>query len=356
MTKIQHSHSKPACAQHSSGAWPCRALLLALMLVAHATASLAHATASTYTNPVIDRDAPDPTVIDGGDGHYYLFATGERIYRSTDLVGWTYVGQAFGHNPRPAFVPGVDSYWAPCITWQDGRYVLYFALSTWGGVDEASIGVATAATAAGPYKLVGDGKLFTSRDVGVRNSIDAEYFEDDGHKYLVWGSWNGIWLIELAADGLSVKDMNVKQQLAGTRFEAPYIHKRGDFYYLFCSIGSCCEGARSTYQTVVGRSNSLFGPYCDKQGNPMLENACSLLLTSNEVSIAPGHNSRIIEDAAGQTWMFYHAYLRSNPEKGRLAWLDQVTWPHGWPTIDGCGASAGTRPAPRTSNQHSTCH
>ncbi len=34
--------------------------------------------------------------------------------------------------------------------------------------------------------------------------------------------------------------------------EAPYIHKRGDYYYMFASVGSCCNSMLSTYTTVVG--------------------------------------------------------------------------------------------------------
>lgn len=328
--------------------WRSVATLLALMLFMSALAQNA-APLHQYRNPVIGEDAADPTIIKGDDGHYYLFATGEKIYRSNNLVDWDYVGKTFGDNPRPTFVPNVKLYWAPCVTKQNGIYVLYFALSTWGGIDAASIGVATSVNAAGPYKLVGDGKLFTSSEVGVRNSIDGEYFEDNGHKYIVWGSWFGIWLIELTDDGLAVKDMNVKRQIAGTRFEAPYIYKRGEYYYLFCSIGACCEGARSTYETVVGRSTNLFGPYYDKEGQPMLENACSIFLTSNDVCIAPGHNSRIIEDDDGKTWMFYHGYLRSNPEKNRIVWLDEVKWNHGWPYITGNGASMKDLPVPAIS-------
>ncbi|MBQ7690998.1 MAG: family 43 glycosylhydrolase [Muribaculaceae bacterium] len=324
-------------------------MLFALVLTLSALAQGVKPSGSQYRNPVIDEDAADPTVISGDDGYYYLLATGEKVYRSSNLVDWVCVGDAFGDNPHPTFVPEVKRYWAPCVTRQNGRYVLYFALSTWGGVDAASIGVATASSAAGPFKLVGDGKLFSSGEVGVRNSIDPNYIEDDGHKYIVWGSWFGIWLIELTDDGLAVKDLSVKHQIAGTRFEAPYVYKRGDYYYLFCSIGACCEGARSTYETVVGRATNLFGPYYDKEGMPMLGNACTIMLTTNDVCIAPGHNSRIIEDEAGKTWMFFHGYLRTAPEKGRIAWLDEVKWDgDGWPHVTGNGASWGIQEAPAT--------
>lgn len=315
--------------------------LLALAVCCAATLSQpSPLSAATYKNPIIAEDAPDPSIIKGNDGYYYLLSTAEHVYRSTDLVNWTYVRQAFGNNPRQTFVEGVNVYWAPCVTKQDGRYVLYFALSKWGGEDTASIGVATSDNPGGPYKLVGDGKLFTSAEVGVKNSIDPNYIEEDGHKYIVWGSWHGIWLIELTEDGLAVKDMSKKTQIAGTRFEAPYIFKRGHYYYLFCSIGACCEGANSTYETVVGRSTKLFGPYVNKNNDRMLDNNYSIFLTKNAPCIAPGHNSRILEDEAGKTWMTYHGYMSDDPDKGRVVWLDEVKWRSGWPYITGNGASS----------------
>lgn len=302
--------------------------------------------ATVYKNPVIAEDAPDPSIIRGLDGYYYLFSTAEHVYRSKNLTRWNYYRQVFDGGKRPTFVEGVDVYWAPCVTIQDGRYVLYFALSKWGGGDTAAIGVATADKPGGPYTIVGDGKLFTSAEVGVNNSIDPNYIEYNGRKYIVWGSWNGIWLIELTEDGLAVKNINRKYQLAGTLFEAPYIYQRGRYFYLFCSIGACCEGKNSTYETVVARSTSLFGPYYTKSQKSMLENNYELFLTSNSPCIAPGHNSRIIEDADGKTWMAYHGYMRSDPDKGRVVWLDEVKWKNDWPYIEGKGASSGLVEAP----------
>ena len=98
-----------------------------------------------YVNPIIRKDVPDPTIIKGDNGYYYLYATGEGIYRSYDLVRWEYVRQVFEGKPRPSFID-VSSYWAPCITKQGNLYVLYFALSVWDGIDTAGIGVATAST------------------------------------------------------------------------------------------------------------------------------------------------------------------------------------------------------------------
>jgi arabinan endo-1,5-alpha-L-arabinosidase len=45
----------------------------------------------------------------------------------------------------------------------------------------------------------------TVNEIGVQNSIDPFYIEDDGKKYLFWGSFRGIYAIELNDDGLSLK-------------------------------------------------------------------------------------------------------------------------------------------------------
>ena len=301
--------------------------LIFLLFLFYFTAS----TRVSYTNPIVREDAPDPTIIKA-NGLYYLYATGEKIYRSNNMINWQYVRKVFEGKTRPSFVD-VSSYWAPCITKQNNRYVLYFALSTWGGVDAAGIGVATASTPEGPFDIAnGNGKLFQSGEVGVKNSIDPDYIEENGRKYIIWGSFYGIYGIELNSDGLTVKDTRNKFQLAGTYFEAPYIYKRGGYYYLFGSIGSCCEGDNSTYQTVVGRSTSFTGPYTARNGGRMLDNSFEVLLSGNSVWAGPGHNSRIIEDNSGTTWMTYHAYIRGQSNIGRTALIDEVKWSNdGWP-------------------------
>ena len=130
-----------------------------------------------YINPIIKKDVPDPSIIKGDNGYYYLYATGEGIYKSLDLVKWEFVREVFEGKPRPSFVD-VNRYWAPCITKQGNLYILYFALSVWGGIDSAGIGVATASTPEGPFDIQnGDGKLFVSGEIGVKNSIDPFYIE-----------------------------------------------------------------------------------------------------------------------------------------------------------------------------------
>ena len=288
-----------------------------------------------YSNPVIDNSLPDPTVIKADDGYFYLYATENirnvPIYRSENLVNWRFMGTAFTSATRPQMVPR-GSIWAPDINLIDGLYVMYYSKSTWGGEWECGIGVATADKPTGPFTDVG--KLFISSEIGVQNSIDPFYIEDDGRKYLFWGSFRGIYAIELSSDGLSVKPGAEKVQIAGTLTEGTYIFKHDGYYYLFGSAGTCCDGLNSTYRVVVARSENLLGPYVNKTGRPAMENNFMLVLQKSSKVVGPGHNSEIVQDDAGQYWMLYHGFDAADPDGGRKVYLDQVLWgSDGWPMI-----------------------
>lgn len=291
--------------------------------------------ADKYSNPVIDYSLPDPSIIKGEDGYFYLYATEDirnlPIHRSKDLVNWEFVGTAFTDATRPDFEPE-GGIWAPDINKIGDKYVLYYSMSVWGGEWTCGIGCAVSDRPEGPFKDCG--MMFCSNGIKVQNSIDPFYIEDNGHKYLFWGSFRGIYAIELSEDGLSLKSGSSPVQIAGTAYEGTYIHKRGGYYYMFASIGSCCEGLKSTYTTVVGRSTSLFGPYLDKKGQSMMDNHHEILIHKNDSFVGTGHNSEIVSDNAGTDWLFYHAVSVANPD-GRVLMLDKIDWIDGWPSVEG---------------------
>ena len=257
---------------------------------------------NVYRNPVIDYSLPDPSVIEGDDGYYYLYATEDirnlPIHRSRNLVDWEYVGTAFTDRTRPDFEPN-GGLWAPDINKIGDKYVLYYSMSVWGGELTCGIGCATADKPEGPF--TDHGKMFRSNEINVQNSIDPFYIEDGGKKYLFWG-------------------------------------KKDGHYYFFASIGSCCEGLKSTYTTVVGRSDNLFGPYVNKNGGSMMDNKHEVLIQKSNSFVGTGHNSEIVTDNAGNDWFFYHAVSTKKPE-GRVLMLDKISWEDGWPTVEGSVAS-----------------
>lgn len=293
-----------------------------------------------FSNPVVAKSLPDPTVIRISDGAFYLYATEDQrntpIYRSTDLVNWNFSGTAFTDQTRPVFEPK-GGLWAPDINFIGGKYVMYYSMSVWGGEWTCGIGVATAENPEGPFTDLG--KLFRSNEIGVQNSIDPFYMEENGKKFLFWGSFRGIYAIELNDDGLSVKSGSEKIRVAGTAYEGVNILKKGKWYYMFASIGSCCKGVESTYTTVVGRSDRLFGPYLDKSGRSMNDNRHEVLIHGNDRFAGTGHNAEIVADDKGNDWILYHAVDRNHP-KGRRLMLDQVKWEGEWPYVESSSPSS----------------
>ncbi|GBU06961.1 arabinan endo-1,5-alpha-L-arabinosidase [Bacteroidales bacterium] len=287
-----------------------------------------------YTNPVVDVSLPDPSIIRDADGTFYLYATENTrnvpIYKSSNLVDWSFVGTAFNDQSRPTFEEK-GAIWAPDINFIDGQYVLYYSMSVWGGEWTCGIGLATAKEPQGPF--VDHGKLFRSNEIAVQNSIDPFYIEQDDKKFLFWGSFSGIYAIQLSQNGLLLMSEAQKQQVAGSAYEGVYIHKKDDYYYLFASIGSCCEGVKSTYTTVVGRSKQVLGPYLNKQGASMMDNQHEVILSKNAHFVGAGHNSEIVQDEDGKDWFLYHAVDLKNPS-GRVLMLDEIKWVEGWPSIN----------------------
>ena len=299
----------------------------------------------TYTNPVITfSSAADPTVIRTEDG-FYLYATQTDkywvpIYFSKDLVNWEFKRTAFRNATKPQ-IPGGGAFWAPEIRHINGKYVLYFSWAKWGDGDASYTAVATSDSPLGDF--VNSKELLTKEDFGS-NCIDQFYYEEDNKKYMFVGSFNGIYVPELTDDGLSVKrnengTPTLKKQVCGKAFEGTNIYKKNGYYYLFASINNCCDGERSRYKVVVGRSQDLLGPYLDKSGKDMINNAWELVLEGDgQKFFGPGHNSIIVQDDAGTDWMIYHSYVKENGEVGgRLGMLDRVLWTEdGWPYIKNC--------------------
>ena len=176
----------------------------------------------------------------------------------------------------------------------------------------------------------------------MTNSIDPMYYREDGDSYLFWGSFHGIYGVPLADDGLSHRGADRKFQVAGGGFEAPHPVKRDGRYYLFVSAGACCEGAASTYHVLVGRAESLGGPYVGANGEELLDGDATLVLERGNGFVGPGHNA-VVRDDGGTDWTPYHAYEETEAclERDgyrtlrRTLMLDPLTWADGWPTVEG---------------------
>lgn len=306
-----------------------------------------------YTNPVFDQNTPDPSVVQAPDGAFYAYGTGGTCRKSYDLVHWEDMGIAL---KRPTWNDSVRtdkegkqhpmrfSLWALDVSRVGKKYLVHYASAFWGNETRTGLGVAEGTS---PTEFTDCGKMFCSTEIGVQNSIDPCYVKDKGKKYLIWGSFRKLYMGRLTKDGKRIKNPSHLTQVAGTAFEGAMVYKRKGYYYLFASVGTCCEGAKSTYHTVVGRSKKLAGPYVDRQGGRMLDNHYETVIKGNDRWKGPGHNSEIITDKEGDTWLLYHAYDALDPEKGRVMLLDKLLWDEeGWPYVEGGTPSTTLQDAP----------
>ncbi len=227
--------------------------------------------------------APDPTVITAHDGSgHYVFATGKgiAIFQSTDLTQWKRIGRVF-QQAVPTWakkrIPGSKSVWAPEIQRLNGKYHLYYSVSTFGS-QRSVIGLAVNDTLnpqSPNYKWEDRGLVIESfPDRTDFNAIDPAMFVDDGGRaFLFWGSyWTGIKATELdittgkpKTAPLSYVSVARRADVAPLSIEAPYVIKRNGFYYLFVSWDFCCAREKSTYKVMVGRSRSPLGPFIDDE-------------------------------------------------------------------------------------------
>lgn len=306
-----------------------------------------------YTNPVFGQNTPDPSVVQAPDGAFYAYGTGGTCRKSYDLVNWEDMGIAL---QRPTWNDSVRtdkngkqhpmrfSLWALDVSRVGKKYLVHYASAYWGNETRTGLGVAEGTS---PTEFTDCGKMFRSTEIGVQNSIDPCYVKDKGKKYLIWGSFRRLYMGRLTKDGKRIKNPSHLTQVAGTAFEGAMVYKRKGYYYLFASVGTCCEGAKSTYHTVVGRSKKLAGPYVDRQGGRMLDNHYETVIKGNDRWKGPGHNSEIITDKEGDTWLLYHAYDALDPEKGRVMLLDKLLWDEeGWPYVEGGTPSTTPQDAP----------
>lgn len=315
-------------------------------------------------------NAADPDCIKGEDGFFYLYTTqnfchrGEEgygydrcpIYRSRNLSDWEYVGSVFEDSDFDESQWDRDyGIWAPCVYKVGDMYNCYYAVGYSSGArDSTGIGVAQAPTPAGPWTHYG--KILDSGQIGVENSIDPFVMEVDSSIYLFFGSFLGIYAVELTIDGISLMDgESANQHLievsppSGSfdlerNFEATFILPKDGKYYIFGSKGTCCSGTSSTYYVVSGVSDSPFGPYCASDGKEISSSDSlggDLVLAPSAEVMGVGHNS-VVRDDAGDYWIVYHGYDLDGPYPGeRTIFADKLLFSSqtGMPYVEDLKAS-----------------
>lgn len=287
----------------------------------------------------------DPVIAEE-KGIYYVFCTGKGIpvRCSKDLHHWEQAGQVFSDSV-PAWakkeIPGAHDVWAPDISFYNGRFHLYYSVSTLGS-QRSCIGLATNATlnpAAKGYKWVDHGKVIESfPNRADYNCIDPNLVIDEHNKpWLVFGSyWGGLKLIALDAATGKPASANPEVRALAARppngpIEGAFLVRKGKYYYLFASIDYCCRGVASDYKVVVGRSAKLTGPYVDFDNRQMLEGGGTLVLAGYGHCRGPGHHGMLL--GKDGDWIVHHMYDAGRSGTPTMQ-IRPLWWgPDGWPMV-----------------------
>ena len=172
----------------------------------------------------------------------------------------------------------------------------------------------------------------TSDGYEENDAIDPGVMLDPttGRLWLSYGTYFGFTrLIELDPKTGKLMAGNKPVDVAIT-CEASTLVYRDGWYYLLATHGSCCDGANSTYNVVVGRSKKITGPYLDNVGRSMLEGGGKMVVATRGELIGPGHFGHIIlEKGVEKMSIHYEADL----EQGGRSVLGilPVVWKDGWP-------------------------
>lgn len=298
------------------------------------------------------------------NGKYYLFCTGWGIsvWSSTDMKEWEREKPVFSQPPEWAVEEVKDfkgHIWAPDISFYNGKFYLYYSVSSFGK-NTSCIGLVTNKTLDPndpDFKWTDQGKVIQSFPGKTNwNAIDPNLIvADDGTPYLTFGSfWDGLKLVKLNDDATKpAEEIHTIPTIAsrkksssvpnppsvddnpkdagGNAIEAPFVFKKGNYYYLFASIDYCCKGINSTYKMIVGRSEKIPGPYIDKNGNSMDSGGGTILLEGNEDWYGVGHNA--VCSFNGTDYLIFHGYDAHDEGKAKLI-IKKLNWDNiGWPVV-----------------------
>lgn len=318
-------------------------------LMASLSGSIASAAAVDYPDPALltgDNQTHDPSMVIRSDSSYAVYSTNDQVRVSTGLPiptgGFLFdlLGRWVNDSPSWWLTYNPDGRsWAPDVSFHNGKYWMYYAVSTFGS-QKSAIGLATS-TSGDPGTWEDQGIVLASKAGKPFNAIDPALLVDaSGRWWLTFGSfWSGIYQMELSPE--TGKSLSASPELIhvasrpGTNraIENAYIVKNGDYYYLFASFDRCCQRLNSTYNIRVGRSTSPNGPFVDRAGKRMLDGGGTTILASHGRIVGPGGQSVVYQPSKNRHMLVYHYYDGNLNGVSRLG-MNALGWnAAGWPYV-----------------------
>lgn len=212
-------------------------------------------------------------------------------FSSTDMDTWTPHGSPMSLKTFPW---AADSAWAGHAVERDGKFYWYVPVYLGEGKG-FGIGVGVADNPTGPFVDAVGGPILTSDmtpDPALPNGtvvswddIDpAIFIDDDGQAYMFWGNYK-LKYVKLKPNMTEIEgDI---EQIDITEFtEAPWVHKRGDTYYL-------TYATQFPERTAYATAKSINGPWEVRGIIKQLAGNCNT-------------NHQAIIDFKGRSYFIYH--------------------------------------------------
>jgi arabinan endo-1,5-alpha-L-arabinosidase len=304
-------------------------LLLSVFLI---FSTVFPASAATWTLTG-DTNVHDPAYIKEGNTHW-VFSTGSGLQVLYSTNGTNYVRSLPIFTSEPSwwdtYVPDHKELdvWAPDIFYYNGKYYLYYSISTFGSRVSA-IGLVTTSSISGGV-WTDQGMVISSTDASNYNAIDPNITADaNGNLWMVFGSWsNGIYITSISKSTMKPtgNSYRIATKSGGIEGANLVYNSSTGYYYLFVSIGVCCQGTSSTYKVAVGRSTSVLGPYYAKDGTAMKDGGATVIDSGNASWVGPGG-----QDVNGTGVIARHSYSVAENGAPKLLISDLYWDSSGWP-------------------------
>ncbi len=282
----------------------------------------------------------DPTIIRESGSTWWSASTGTGIgmkYSTNNGKTWTDGLPIFSKELSwwRKYAPnmGKNDVWAPDLEYYRGRYYCYYCVSEFGKNNSAIGLVSCSSISKGDWR--DDGVVLYSNSKSSFNAIDPNLVVDaNGKPWLVYGSWyDGIHIVRLSQSTMKPSGSSTKIAYRSGGIEGPCIMYNNGYYYLFTSIGKCCNGVNSTYKIMMGRSTSITGPYVDKNGKKLTSGGGTILDSGNSRWVGPGGQDVYRNGSSGnyKYVIARHAYDASNNGTPTLL-ISDLYFKNGWPT------------------------
>lgn len=292
-------------------------------------------------NPILPGFCPDPSIIRVGEDYYIANSSfewwpGVKIYHSKDLMHYEQLPSPLNRMSQLNMVGEGDScgVWAPDISW-DGEYfwLIYTDVKTrTGGLFNTHNYLVKSKDIRGGW----------SEPVYLNSSgFDPSVFHDtDGKMYIVnmINNFKGILVQEYDPEKecLVGEAKNVFPGTGRGYTEGPHIYHIGEYYYLLMAEG----GTSYEHMATMARSRSIWGPYEEDPGNPVLTSD-----VENPEELQKCGHADLVCTQNGE-WYMVHLCARPPKESrqcvlGRETAIQKMIWnKEGWLRL-ACGGRFG---------------